>query len=327
MPKKIGIILVLLCCVTILHGTHNKQEAAISYNFNGGRFGDTMLTLYKALWLSWKYKIPLLYKEFPYANQMHLHTLLTHKYKEYVKQTKMRRVVNIHDELKQPILHHKNIAYVIDYYSHLVDWHDADKGLFLKHKDVAFTQYLRSMVKPCVELSLVVLPKGIKSVAVHVRKGGGFDNPLLSEACLNSPIDIKNAQHDYADVGYPTKFPPDSYYIEQIKRISEILNDQPLYIYLFTDDRNPQRLVDKYSREINKKNIIFDYRKEGNAHNAHVLEDFFSMTQFDCLIRNDSSFSKAAHMLADYDIAIYPEHYIWQDNTLIIDRVNVVTKE
>ena len=79
-----------------------------------------------------------------------------------------------------------------------------------------------------------------------------------------------------------------------------------MYVYIFTDDQNPERLANKYAQALDLSNIIFDYRKVDNAYNANVLEDFFSMMQFDVLIRSESSYSLVASRLAKRQLVIYP---------------------
>ena len=71
-----------------------------------------------------------------------------------------------------------------------------------------------------------------------------------------------------------------------LKEILNIFTDKSLYFYIFTDDPNPLDLRNKFYEEliqINKK-IVIECRLSENTHNKNVLEDFFSMIQFDCLI-------------------------------------------
>ena len=55
----------------------------------------------------------------------------------------------------------------------------------------------------------------------------------------------------------------------------------------------------------------------------NVVDDFFALTQFDCLIRADSNFSFVAAKLAHYEIVISPWHGIIAENETIIDEINL----
>jgi hypothetical protein len=283
------------------------------------RFGDNLLGYYKAKWLSYKYKIPFLYQPFTYSDQ-----LVMHEKEESCTRDCLHRFkhsIELKDEYKLVPDRRSGTLYVVSYYSRLIDWMDDQVEVFPKQLDKHFWHEIKQLVRPRRKIKAPYRPEGLISIAVHVRKGGGYDTPLLSDqsAVVNSAVG-KN----YADVAYPTKFPPDSYYIEQIATVWKLFNKQPLYIYIFTDDRDPGRLADKYAKELNVPNITFDYRRQGNAHDANVIDDFFAMMEFDGLIRADSSYSKAAQLLADFQIVISPEHYSWQKNTLIIDKVKTV---
>jgi len=50
----------------------------------------------------------------------------------------------------------------------------------------------------------------------------------------------------------------------------------------------------------------FDYRVDLNDEFINVLNDFFSLTLFDCLIRADSNFSGIAAKITDYNML--PHH-------------------
>ncbi|MFH1832064.1 MAG: hypothetical protein ABH827_04675 [bacterium] len=116
----------------------------------------------------------------------------------------------------------------------------------------------------------------------------------------------------------------DSFYISGIKQISALYPEKQLYVYIFTDDKNPERIAKKYQDQLNNPAIAFDYRRETHDHTMHVLEGFFSMLKFDCLIRSDSSFSLVASKLGYYKYVIYPGGYQWQNNHPVIVRANIL---
>jgi hypothetical protein len=141
-------------------------------------------------------------------------------------------------------------------------------------------------------------------VGVHVRRGGGFDS-------LQERLRV------------PLKFPPDSYYIEQIERISKIFKNRSLYVYILTDDLDPASIVNKYRAALNNSNIHFDYRKTDNGPSQNVLEDFFFMTKFDCLVICQSNFSLMASKLADFALVITPTHPTLINGEVVIDEVKL----
>ena len=58
------------------------------------------------------------------------------------------------------------------------------------------------------------------------------------------------------------KYIPDSYYIEQIKRMYELLDRKPMHIHIFIDDNNPQRLINKYTKTVNIPSISYSIAHE-----------------------------------------------------------------
>ena len=91
---------------------------------------------------------------------------------------------------------------------------------------------------------------------------------------------------------------------------------------LFTDHNNPQELAQKYRQAVNCSRMIFDYRKSENNEFVNVLDDFFALTYFDCLIRADSNFSIIASKLGNYKLQISPWHGIVEGEETIIDEIN-----
>src|SRR5439155_21357397 len=111
--------------------------------------------------------------------------------------------------------------------------------------------------------------------------------------------------------------------IDQLIFLSELLNDQPLYVYIFTDDKDPLSLMHLYEKVINKPNIQFDCRKEKNQHNMNVLDDYWNMAQFDCLIRSSSLFSCSAQLLGNHKIIISAQHGEWIGDILVINKIGI----
>lgn len=75
---------------------------------------------------------------------------------------------------------------------------------------------------------------------------------------------------------------------------------------------------------IEEKNIVFGCREIGNHWKANVLQDFFEMMRFDCLIRPESNFSIAASLMKDYKVLIKPKSLSFINGTLAVTEVEIV---
>lgn len=278
--------------------------SAVTYTFSGGRFGDNLVAYLHAKWISYKYKIPLKYKPFPFSDQLMMHeleSLLDPSSKDYsynvtpTKNDVLRFEQNNLTLYTIPYFPESKQEYERpnDYIYFEVDWNDE-----------GFREEIKKMIQPRTPLAKLDLPKDRVTVAVHVRKRTAeFDGPVLFEQV--NPTSWEG----YSDRAAPFKFATDEYYQEQVARISAFLGHPPMYVYLFTDSPNPVALVEQYRQKINLPNIEFDCRRTTNNHHLNVLEDFFTLTQFDCLVRVDSNFSLTASKLATYKIIVTPKHY------------------
>ncbi|HBR70276.1 TPA: hypothetical protein DIC20_04580 [Candidatus Dependentiae bacterium] len=287
--------------IIILFLLSNKLLASdVTYLFSGGRFGDNVIAYLHTKWVAKKHDLQFKYRPFPYAEQLALH------YKEPIfnEQGKYEQVISVTDQTR--FIKDKNYLYVIPHFPESKFEYEQYKGLYpfyctVDWNDKEFISEVRANIQPVRKLNLLNLPKDRICVALHVRKGGGYDTPLTADGYY--PEEGKTTPFD---IVFPLKFPPDSFFVEQLKIFSESVNHKPIYAYIFTDDQNPKRLVDKYAAELNLPNITFDYRGKNNHHTANVLEDFFSLAQFHVLIRGESSFSIVASLLTKNQLVIYP---------------------
>lgn len=292
------------------------------------RFGDYIALYSAAKFLSKKYGIQLLYKRFPFSHLLAM-DLYEKKYDQGLL-NQFKKILPIRSEKefikqaepKQPLLY--NICRVGFSFGEVCAYAETN---------AAFCNTLRKMIAPINPLDEFWLPQDRITVAVHVRKGGGYDRPLSSIQQFDGHLSLVEYEqtvvgckpyYAYIDQKFPLKFPPDQYYIDQIKKLSAMLNDVPLYVYLFTDDSNPIAILEEYEWIIGKPNILFNCRKEENHHDLNVIEDFFAMAQFDCLIRPQSNFSKGVQLMGKHKIVIHPKKAAWVDGKLIINMVNIV---
>ena len=117
---------------------------------------------------------------------------------------------------------------------------------------------------------------------------------------------------------------PDDYYIQQIQRIAKIFSNEKLYIYIFTDDKEPHLIVKKYEQILNNPKITFSYQKVKDKNK--LLDDFFSIPKFDCCILCQSNFSVIASKLGNYSVLISPVHAVMKDGKPLIDGIELIFK-
>ncbi len=280
------------------NASQSPLKSAVVQLKSGGRFGDNLISLAHAIYFAQKNNLELLFDPFPYSEQL----VLSDVVKPYVYSMDWHfdRIIEhpgvsaeIHPELtkngtkilfKIPYFPDAPIEYKVpnNWHPFPVDW-----------EDQTFKQTLRKLLSPKSPLTLIK-PRGDKiSVAVHVRHGGSYEK-------------FTQAQYEKNGGLLSYKIPYEEYYINQIKNLSALLANEPMYVFLFTDDNDPVGMLQRYQAKVNIPTIEFDCRKTGNSHNANVLEDFYSLMQFNCLIRSESNFSIMAEKLHDYQIVISP---------------------
>lgn len=255
-----------------------RSNSAVTYALDYvGRFGDQLSNYIRSYYIAWKYDLTFFYKPFDFSDQLALsktHIPLTDEtFSQYTKIFNLNNDSCYDSKLMNEVIHsieskENNTLYLIPFhFPSAWEWDEE-----------AFHLRLSELIQPLKPLKLTPVPRDCISVAVHVRsRNNTFDN--------QNHVKIM-----------PSKFPPLSFYMSALKEILNIFADKSLYFYIFTDDPNPIGLRNKFYEEliqINKK-IVMECRLTENAHNKNVLEDFFSMLQFDCLIYPSSAYSLCA---------------------------------
>lgn len=284
------------------------QRSAVTYTFSGGRFGDCLLSYCHAKWIAYLYNIPLLYKPFDYSHYLMMHTAEI----RYTPEREKEYNSVIEYTFDTRIDPHEGCLYVIPFFPESI-FNRLDKMfpyLFtVNWADSGFKTLLQKMISPMHPFTYPRSPKDAVSVAVHIRKGTGWDIPMY------------RITPEALTASHPLRFAPDSFFIAQLKKIVSIFKEKEIYVYLFTDHDNPAVLAEKYQRAVGCKHMTFDYRTTTNNEFVNVLEDFFALTHFDCLIRSDSNFSFMAGKLANYSIQISPWHGVVNEGKTIIDEI------
>lgn len=288
--------LVLFFLVVILPFTLSAQEEdidfAYTYDVPVNRFGDCLMTFLHAKWIADRQGKLLLYKPFAYSDKLSLS-------KAYFHYGKVRKLYSKEEQLTQfDVTYHRpncNTILSVPYFPESsyekengrTEQNESWKYFNVDWNDKVFRKTVLDDLTPLVPLKKVIPPEHMISVALHMRKGGNFDSQVDKE-------------------GFVMKFLPDSYYIEQLKALHNILGKPLLYVYIFTDDHNPGMIHRKFKSHFSGENIVFHCRRDKNTEKINVLDDFFSLFEFDCLIHSHSNFSLIPSLLHDYLVQITP---------------------
>jgi hypothetical protein len=268
-----------------------KEDHLVTYRFNGGRFGDNLMIYLSALYFSHQNGIPLLYKSFPYSQYLKLssygyHGEITQKQMKVVDESLLGASFSL-AKMKRSTL----FIVPINFWQHV------------KFVDAKFKNLAKKLVSPNVQLKLVKPPKDSISVAIHWRQGGGFDK-------------------DGWELVFPLKCPNREFYIEAFATVLNQFPDEKIYCHIFTDAQLPDILAEEL-RSIfpDKEKITFNVRQGENRHDKNVLEDFFSMMNFDILIRPNSNLSRVAAKIHDFLMVCYPAEYRIENKKVVITKI------
>lgn len=262
------------------------KEVVVVPTLSGGRFGDALVATIVGLYFACKHGFGFRYPVFPFSEQLRLGQYYEPffrdgEFTQYVMYSKHVDLEKLRDKghvlLLVPYFPISESEYTVphSWQPFPIDWENKD-----------FIRELRKVIAPRQHIPLLYPPKDKTSVAVHVRRGGGFDKNI-SDGLIRY------------------KIPYDEFYIEQIRKMVELVGADA-YFYLFTDDPEPAKLAQLYKDALNIPGLEFHFRDVGNRHDANVLEDFFSLLNFDCLIRSESNFSLVAEKIGDFKIVLSP---------------------
>ena len=300
MTLKVLLFLSLLLPLTLY------TRKVIVPHWPSGRFGDHLILYADAKWLAYKTGMPLVVAPCFYSQ-----ALVLDKYETEYREDNFHDYhrVNVTDKQrfireggKRTRQQHDKTLYRI-YYEPV----NRNSERFAEYQsDIQFITTLRKMVRPSRDLSLIKphrLPNTM-NVAVHIRKG----TPGMREEIARDQRVFKHLSNGSVALPFSNgRFLPDSYYIKQMRWFATQFSDKQIQFFLFTDFEFPDALCDMYLAELSDlKNIVVLARKDSCQEQDAVLADFFSLLEFDNLIRSDSSFAVAAELLGDYDVVLSP---------------------
>lgn len=280
----------------LLNMQYLKGISAVTYNLTWGRFGDHLISYCLAQWVSHLHDIPILYRPFDGSEQLVMHTADRLFIKDQI--SKQFKGIVLLENKYIPIDKNADLLYVVPFFTQ-THFEPEHQGFYINWNDQAFLSKIRNLIKPDNPLTHPAIPENCISVAVHVRRGTGYDVPPLVLQC-------------------PHKAPPDSYYIEQIQKVADLFPAQKLYVHIFTDHTNPQEILTLYQSHIQRPNVNFGYTDPSQS---TIVGDFFAMTHFDCLIRSESFYSLIASKLKEYKVQISPYHISEIDGEFVVDKV------
>lgn len=320
----------------------SDARSAITYDTSSiVRLGDDIVIYAKAKWLALKNDLDLYYRPFAESHKIALDVVEKKYHPDIGRKFNFSKRVNfehdIADKQSQPTL----------YTSHLLTYIPSISNNSLSHSsppgdtnindiceaalvDPEFGAHMKKILQPTISLPTLNLPSDKITVALHVRKPSRWDKSLISEQFYQKEGLIPTAppkNPHFSDVYHPFKFPPLQFYVDQLILLSSLLDDAPMYIFIFTDDNNPMHLQALFEEKCNKSNITFDCRKDENRWDRNIIEDMWELSQFDCLIRSWSHFSSTAQMLGNHKIIIYPRTYFWSDNKLVMDEIFIIIRD
>ncbi len=324
-------IICIAFCVSLL-----KANVGITYldsTYWGGRLGDQLMMYVKAKIISYYTGIPLYIKSFPYINSFALWKKERHMSDLKIQSAEKVLLRNLSNF--EEIKYQKNKLFIAHYYFQMDNWGDAQKKYDTQEvvdwvdliENQELLEEIRTMLSPIHdEIPLLLPPREVNSVAVHVRKTSGGDMPMVSNQLYdihNLNINSPQPSGNYSDINYPTKNVPDQYYIDQIKYLYHYLEEKPLFVFIFTDYTNPEYLCRLYREQCQGEKIIFDCRKGAYDQVNTQVQDILSMARYDYLIRGGSNFPQISQLMGRHRLVIYPKSVKWIGKHLVVNEVGI----
>lgn len=288
LKKKYYKVALLLLMTFISSFLEAKECSQLTYRLSGGRLGDNILMYLRAKYVAKKYDLDFVYKPFDMAEYFLFHELEgSHKKKEVLQK---KVVIQKEEDLLLLNGEGAELPYFSDFLSEYPVFKEFP-SVFVDWNDAQLKEYMRYAVTPICELPLIYPEDPSKiNVAIHLRYGSGQDD----EATINR---------------HPLKFPPIDFYANQVLKIYEHYGSQPLEVFLFTDAKEPKRVAAQLLNSLKNIDVEIRYKEIVKQEPIEILQDFFSLQNFDCLIRPESSFSYLASLIKDYEISVAPFIY------------------
>ena len=306
----------------------NNDSAVVQWG-GADRLGDQLVQFSKAKWLAKNYELPFFYRKFDFSDD-----LLLSESNELFDEDQQASAISIPIIRSIPVLYvfPKRLSLLLKFQFNndlLPNGKAYDLLNFLNVKRLTFSELLlddqlrdelRQEVKAKFPLHSIEKPLDRKSVAVHMRRGSGPDTPFQENGCASGEGKPCNET-------MPKRFPPLEYFVQQIDALCDLLQDDALFVHIFTDDKNPEQLIQRLQAAVKSENIIFKSRASHESYDNMILEDLFAMSEFDCLIRSSSDFSRTAQLIGNHQVVMSPESYRRGKEGIYISKVQVCQRD
>jgi hypothetical protein len=330
---------------------------AITYELSGVgyRLGNNIYTYSATKWLAYKYNLQFYFSPFGYSNyfvmsekEPRLTPHLKNSYKKIVVIKSESELIEHLKESQKPTLFVTQfplyclVPTTLKKFKCFARNDRRELIYFFMRQNYQFGNDLTEnlMLKPQYQSILPtphLPPKKIITVAVHIRKGSFLDTPTESmqyfdenKRSLHDNQSSKSTQADgpYSkpiDKLFPLTFPPEQFFLDQIKKLSALLDHPPLFVYIFTDDKHPDHIVKRLEKRLTQKNIFFACAEGEFPYQKNVIADLYAMSLFDCLIKPGSFYSWISQMLGAHNIIIFPQSTTWINNKMLtINDVGII---
>jgi len=331
----VGLVVYGFCC---------SAKDAITYSMANGRFGDCALAYMKSWILAQNNNMDFYYVPFDQSHLFSLHSLEQQWSDEVI--LAYEKSENIKNENQINIQEKESILYISNFFMYMPSLSKNSLSHSYKFNDYGntnmndlceyalvnkeFSDAMKKRFRPADESLKIDLPQDRVSVALHIRRPSGPDKRLISDQLFDNSqtlIKTERPRGDYQDLWNTDKFPPLQYYIDQLKFLSTLLDNLPLYVYIFTDFYDPLALKEVFEKESGGLDICFDCREKDNSWTKNVAEDIWAMSQFECLIRSCSHFSAISQLLGSHRCIVRPGSWYWSNNKLVVDKVFVIKRD
>lgn len=271
--------------INIYYKKTRNKEIKFTYGFSGGRLGDNLISFIRARWLAYVFKGTVELKNFEFIDNFQFCKI----YNKLENNEQIMQLTNLNEITKKK--YDKPIIFELPYFplenlEKKLYWHKNRSTEILKINwlDKNFIDILKKEICANSNFNLKLTKNFKYNVAIHYRFGSGPD--LVQE----DPIPI------------PSKSPSIDFYIKSLNLLKSILNEGKIYCHIFSDKTN----IESFLNILQKKfpEITFDFHVSNQ--NIGVLEDFFSMLDFEYMIRPCSNISLIASIIGKCHTVILP---------------------
>ena len=333
---KTFFFVVLLLFISVSHGVPSYH--AITFKPEEGKYslGHNVCAYSIAKLLSFKYDVPFFAVPFEHSDMFsiqayenYLDDACKKKYACTVEVTTEDQLLKTLRKNSIPTLFVVNSTTGIHYKSRLSSCFYCPKiyeNIYLYSKLFKhFGSTLKKALTIKNQVTFLTIPENQITVAIHVKRG--FSNVLTSVQYKDEwdqlVADKIAKQRFLKGIDYysPLKFPPEQFYVDQLMKLSSLLNHAPLFVCVFTDGQSPKDIVDDLRKRVNLLNVTFSCGqkdvKDRHLDSSLIFEDLYNISRFDCLIKPESAFPLVAQLMGNHKIIIYPQGaQIYKNNSL-----------